>query len=227
MITLIHGDDTAASRDYYFSLRQKTNVPSLDGIALSLTDLQQQTSGSDLFGNTSHVFIENLLSKKKNAKEMEDFIALLNNTAADVILWESKELTQAQVKLFKKVQVKSFKIPAAVFALLDNLKPGNGKHLIDLFHQTLQDKDPEFVLVMLQRQIRILLALQSKSEKNISEITRMAPWQLGKLQKQSLLFITEELISLHSKLFYLELGMKTGSITQPLENEIDILLLKF
>lgn len=244
MLTLIHGDDTSASRNYYFDVKQIPGEKvTLDGVSVSPTDLQQVISGEDLFGTKKHVFIENLISKRKSSKDIESLVGLILASGADVTLWESKELTPKQVGLLKGANVKVFKIPATIFALLDALKPNNGKQLIELFHKTLADKEAEFVLVMLQRQVRILLALSSvipakagtqnkeldpgsQSGMTISELSRMQPWQKGKLEKQAKLFTIEQLVQLHTSLFDLELGMKTGGLTQSLENEIDLFLLQ-
>lgn len=226
MITLIHGEDTEASRNYYFDLKKKSKIAlTLDGVSLTLTDLQQAIDGQDLFGETKNVFIENLLSKRKSTKDIEQFVAVINSSGADIIVWESKELTPKQSGLFGKATARVFKIPSTIFTFLDGVRPHNGKQLLELFHKTLEDKDPEFVLFMLTRLVRTLLALQDNSKNQISEVSRMAPWQRGKVEKQATLFTAVQLIDVHSKLFALELGMKTGGLTLPLAQSMDLLLL--
>lgn len=226
MITLIYGEDTTASRNHYYELKQHAVEPLiLDGTTISLTDLQQALSGDDLFGTARDIFIENLISKRKSPKDIEILQHVLVNAKANIVVWESKELTKKQIEGFGKATVKQFKIPSTIFALLDGLKPENGKELFELFHKTLLDKDPEFVLVMLQRQVRMLLALQDTGTEQISEVSRIAPWQRGKLERQAKLFTTEQLMTLHNGLFTLEKNMKTGQLSQSLENEIDFLLL--
>ncbi|HYK09056.1 MAG TPA: hypothetical protein VEW42_06175 [Candidatus Eisenbacteria bacterium] len=233
MITLIHGEDITASRNFYFDAKKKSvDAITLDGTAITLTDLQQALSGSDLFGVKKDIFIENLISKRKSIKDIEQFVDIITDSNAETVLWESKELTPKQVGLFGKAAVRLFKIPSTIFAFLDGIRPNNGKQLIELFHKTLEDKDPEFVLFMLQRQIRTLLALSSSSEESesrsatfISELSRLAPWQKGKVEKQAGLFSTQQLLDVHDKLFQLELDMKTGGLTLPLAESIDMLLL--
>jgi len=226
MITMIHGEDIAASRDYYWNLKQKMpDSVTLNGATISLTDLQQAVAGQDLFGTKKTVVIEDLFSKKKSPKDLEQFTDILNNSDADIILWESKELTPKQVGLLKEKIIKLFKIPATIFALLDSIKPGGGKILIEQFHKTLEEKDPEFVLFMLTRLIRTLLAMQDNSSPTISEVSRLAPWQRGKLDKQAKLFRVDQLLSLHEQLFNLERNMKTGGLTLSLADSMDFLLL--
>jgi len=231
MITLVHGEDTTASRNFYFDVKKKSvDALTLDGATITLTDLQQALSGSDLFGETKQIFIENLLTKKKGSKELDSLTSLISQTSQTITLWESKELTPKQVGLFGKATVRLFKIPSTIFAFLDGIRPNNGKQLIELFHKTLEDKDPEFVLFMLQRQTRTLLALSSISDKptdqsTISEVSRLAPWQKGKVEKQAQLFTSQQLLDVHDKLFQLELDMKTGGLTLPLAESMDLLLL--
>ncbi len=228
MITILHGDDIAESRNEYWMLRQKkTDFIVLNGITVGLAELQQALSGEDLFGSKKPLFIEDLLSKRKSSKEVETLAEYINSTVADVTLWESKALTSKQIGLFEKALIREFKIPSAIFAFLDALKRGNAKQLLELFHKTLEDKDPEFVLFMLTKQIRSLLALsvRNQDDQSISEISRLAPWQRGKLERQAKLFTTDELITIHSKLYEIELGMKTGGLPFPLADSIDFLLL--
>ena len=249
MITLIHCDDIAASRNYYFELKSKfTDATVLDGTKITVTDLTQALEGQDLFGDAKQILIEELFSKKKSPKELESLSSLLlTHNSSPITLWESKELTSKQTSPLKGATIKVFKIPATIFAFMDAFKPKNGKELIHLFHKTLKDKDEEFVFFMLQRQVRMLLALnsshpgettisigsspkdsiaslQNDNKATISEVFRIAPWQKGKLGKQASLFGQEQLLNLHSSLFDIEYGLKTGNLPQPLIPTIDLLL---
>lgn len=231
MITIYHGDDTAESRNAYFTAKQKTtNATTLNGATVTLEDLQQALSGEDLFGDKKPIFIEDLLSKRKG-KDLDGLISLFQssivNDQSSIFLWESKTLTPKQAGLFKGATIREFKIPSTIFAFLDLLRPGNGKMLVEQFHKTLEDKEAEFVLFMLTRQIRMLLALSAESHdgQTISEVARLAPWQRGKLDKQAKSFTKERLIDLHSKLYELEFGMKTGGLVLPMKESIDMLLL--
>lgn len=226
MITLIHGENTAESRNYYLAERAKhPEKIVLDGVSLTLTDFLQAVSGNGLFGDQQTLFIEDLLSKRKASKELDALVTEIAKADAPIFLWESKDLTAKQVSPLKAAAVKQFKIPATVFAFLDSLFPKNGKKAIMLSHQLLQDEDVHFALFMLQRQIRLLLALTDTHEQTISEVKRMAPWQKGKMQKQAKAFSQQELLDIHEQLYQLELGQKTGGLAMPLEQEIDFLLL--
>ena len=226
MIQIIHGDDILSSRKFFLDKRQQaTNVHTLDGVTVTLTDLMQAFSGSSLFGSNENFFIEDLLSKRKSSKEVDELIDFLQ-TQQDtfIVLWESKLISPKQLKTLEKASVQEFKIPVVVFSFLDNLRPNNTTQLIRLYHEILIHQDAQYVLTMLLRQVRILLALSDPSEQTISEVAKLAPWQKGKLHKQAQLFSLKHLRTLHEKLFALEYGQKTGTLSLPVSEAIDFFL---
>jgi DNA polymerase III delta subunit len=232
MITIIHGDDTASSRNYFLELRQKQKDPlSFDGTKISITDLVQNIEGSGLFGDSKTIFIEDFLTKvkktDKNAKEIINFIAK-NSQNSTFVLWESKEISKRDLFVFKNSISKLFKLPKNIFLFLDNLRPNNSKHLLNLFHDALNSGiKEELILFMLQRQFRILLALSDPAENgSIEEIVRLAPWQMGKLERQAKYFDTSNLKKIYKKLYEIEIGQKTGKLPLSLTQSIDFLLLE-
>lgn len=235
MMTIIHGSDIAKGRQVFIDLRTTTpGTPILQGDRLSPIDLQQALSGGGLFGDQLTIYIEELLSKRKPSKELDALISLIVSSSQTIVLWESKDLTPKQISLFPKADVKQFKIPTVVFAFTESIAPQSSKKSLTLFHELLQYEDAAFALAMLQRQVRILLALRSPSvnreptnskQSNISEVSRLAPWQMGKLKKQAGMFSEKQLIAIHSKLYEIELGQKTGILSLSLDQAIDFLLL--
>lgn len=229
MITIIHGEDIAKSRMFFIEQKQQySDAVSLQGQGLTIAEIMQVFEGNSLFSEEKHVFIEDFFSKKKASKETDAIITVINENRSDahIYIWESKDLTAAQLKKFSGAIHRQFKLPQTLFAFLDAIKPGNGKLLVQLFHQTLQDQDVQFLFVMIIRQFRLLLALLHPTDIPIDEIKRMAPWQKGKLQKQATIFSTATLQKQYANLFELEYGVKTGSLTMPLEQAIDFFLLE-
>jgi DNA polymerase III delta subunit len=232
MITIIHGDDLTASRNYFLDLKLKqNNAISYDGTKITITDLVQNIEGSSLFGSTKTIFIEDLLTKikktDKNAKEILSFIAK-NSSESTFVLWESKEISKRDLFIFKQAIVKIFKLPKNIFLFLDNLKPNNSKNLLNLFHQALGSEiKEELILFMLQRQVRILLALSEPSNsESIEELARLAPWQMDKLERQARFFDIMQLKKIYKKLYEIEIGQKTGGLSLSLVQTIDFLLLE-
>lgn len=232
MITIIHGDNIAESRNYFLELKQKQkNIVSFDGSKITITDLVQNIEGSGLFGDTKTLFIEDFLSKVKKkdkiAKEILDFI-VKNSKESIFTLWESKEIAKRDLPAFKNAVIKVFKLPKNIFLFLDNLKPNNSKNLLNLFHQALESGiKEELILFMLQRQVRILLALSGSSDnESIEELVRLAPWQMDKLERQAKLFDQTSLKKIYKKLYHIEIGQKTGGLSLSLSQSIDFLLME-
>ena len=233
MITIIHGDDISESRRYFQDLKSlQKNAVSFEGGKITITDLVQNIEGSGLFGNTNSIFIEDLLTKlKKTEKTSKEILNFISENAGNssFVLWESKEIIKRDLSLFREAIIKTFKLPKNIFLFLDNLKPGNSKNLISLFHQTLDGGiKEELILFMIQRQFRLLLSLchpELVSGSQIDEANRLAPWQTVKLEKQSTLFSELSLKQIYKKLYEIELAQKTGSSSLSLIQNIDFLLL--
>jgi len=246
MLTIIHGSDTAQSRKHFLNEKQKyPEAILLDADQVNLTDLTQLFEGGGLFGETKHIFIEQYLTKKKKNSDYKAILAYFEKNAAEntIVLWENKELERSTVNSLKNPLVKVFKLPQTLFQLLDAIQPENNKLLIKLFHETIANTETEMVFFMLVRQFRMLLAL-SKNPLNpdanqhrglnsfeprdinqIDEIKRLAPWQKSKLEKQANAFEISHLLKLYDKLFAIEVGQKTGTLTSSLACAIDFFLL--
>jgi DNA polymerase III delta subunit len=231
MITIIHGDDITSSRNYFLEIKQKQkDALSFDGTKITITDLVQNIEGSGLFGDSKTIFIEDFLTKvkkiDKDAKEILGFIAK-NSEESNFVFWESKEISKRDLFAFKNAVTKLFKLPKNIFLFLDNLRPNNSKSLLNLFHQAIDSGiKEELILFMMQRQFRILLALSEHCDTPIEEVARLAPWQMGKLERQVQSFNQSKLKSIYEKLYEIELGQKTGGLSLSLTQTIDFLLLE-
>ena len=232
MITIIHGDHISESRKYFLELKDKQkNGLSFEGSKITLTDLVQNIEGSGLFDDSKTIFIEDLLTKlkktEKTAKEILNFIAK-NSKESTFVLWESKEITKRDLFIFKDAIARVFKLPKNIFLFLDNLRPNNSKHLLSLFHQAIDSGiKEELILFMMQRQMRLLLALSEPSENGqIEEVARLPPWQMDKLIRQAKSFDTLKLKNIYKKLYEIEIGQKTGGLSLSLIQSIDFLLLE-
>ena len=225
MLTIIHGDNIKDSRDFYLQLKQKmTEGITLQGDKINITDLTEAVEGSGLFVENKEVFIENLFSKRRSGKELDVLIEFLNNhLKSSIVLWEQKQVTKPQQKKLTGAIIKEFAYPQTLFHMMDALIPLNGKKLVLLYQQTLQHIEPEIILFMITKQVRLLLALKENSATNITELSIMQ-WQKPKLLKQSQLFNKEQLLSLHRKLFDFDWQYKTGNLTQPLPDTLDFFL---
>lgn len=226
MILIFHGDDIKTSRNTFIAAKQKSkDVFVRAGDTLTLTDLTQLFEGGDLFGTEKNLFIDEFFSKRRPSREIEQIIALLNNANGNITIWESKEIPKKSLSQFPKALIQQFKLPQSLFQLVDNLRPQNGELLVKLFHESLIALEPEQIFAMILRQLRILLALSSQPASNqIDEVSRLAPWQKGKLQKQATYFSEGKLQKLYQKMLSIDTAAKTGGSPLSMTQHIDFLL---
>ena len=228
MLTIIHGNDIVASRKFFLQEKQRfTDATLIQEGEVNLTSLAQVLEGGGLFGDSKTLFIEHFLSGRRKSLEKEfviDYLVKHAKTHA-IFLWEGKELERGVISPFKGANLKLYKLPSSLFALMDAIKPGNGKALIQLFHSCLETTETEMVFFMLVRQFRLLLAVAGKDVEAISEVGRMASWQRGKVEAQAKLFDTTRVIDLYSMLFQIETLYKIGGLTGSLVAQIDFFLL--
>ena len=228
MLTIVHGDDTAQSRKYFLAEKERyRDAISLEAEKITFTDLKQIFEGGGLFTESKTVFIEQLLTKKKKIGNIETILSYLQEQAEThaVYLWEGKELEKSTLNPFKKALIKPYKLPQSLFLFLDNLKPGNTKVLLSLFHKTIINVEEEMVFFMLVRHVRMLLGLLEPSADEIDELKR-ASWQKPKLTQQARSFGKEKLLQIYADLYGIEKAQKVGLLPTNLTNSIDFLLFK-
>lgn len=226
MLTIIHGDDIVSSRNYYISKRQQIEGSIiLYGESLNMSLLMQVFQNATLFDITEkNVFLENFFQKKEN----KDLISYLQDQSkkSNIFIWECKELSKANIGLFKNPNVKIFLLPKTLFVFLNELKPNNSKKTIVLFHKALEQAEEQLIFFMLVRHFRLLLAIQENTiESQIDEIKRLASWQKSRLSSQAKLFSKDKLKKIFGRVLDIDIAQKTGKTGLPLVNAVDFLLL--
>lgn len=228
MITLIHGDDVSASRKLFISIKEKfPDAVSFNDESITLTDLTQEIEGGGLFSEKRPVFIEQLLSRKKDISERDAIIKLINSSrSSEIYLWEGKEIEKKTVSALGSITDKLFKIPKTLYLFLESINPGNANLRLKNFHQTLTSVEAELVFFMLIRHFRLLLAFSESPPAAINETKRLQPWQTKKIEMQAKRFTKDELKKAYNNLLEIEINLKTGGLSMDLVSTIDILLLE-
>jgi DNA polymerase III delta subunit, C-terminal domain len=228
MIKIIHGDDTASSRNYYISERDKAESPVIfEGEKLRITPLMQSLQGGSLFNEEQEIFVENFFSTKKSNPEFKAITDYLKTFSqkANITFWENTEVSKTDISSFENPAVKLFKIPQKMFLFVDSIKPGSLNN-IKLFHELLEQAPVELVFFMIIRQFRILLATSDYEDKNpIDEVKRLAPWQMSKFKSQAKLFGGEKLLKAYNQIYKIDSASKSGKLPATLTQAIDFFLL--
>lgn len=224
MITIIHGDDVVSSRNLFLEEKKKSTSPIVDAATLELSYLVQMFEGTSLLSDNKNLFVEYFFSKI-SSKMLDDIASYLNRVHKNghIVFWESKEIGKKSLTLFKNPTIRTFKLPKALFAFLESIQPGARSNLA-YFHKALQTTEPELLFYMIVRQFRLLIAILAGSKNSIDEVTRLAPWQRGRLKRQARFFSLDSLKRNYEKLFAIELAHKTGKSPLSLTQSIDFFL---
>ena len=217
MITIFHGDNYVASRNF---LNQVKNATKLDAKSIKLEDLTQALEGNNLFGDQKPVIIENLLTLPRSKTKQILIDIVINSHDKDVYLWDKKAITAAIKKQFKAAKIQEFKLTKFIFKFLDSIRPNNQKQILSFLHQSTDTDPAELVFYLLHRRIsQLIVALDSPSD------LKGAPWQIGKLKSQTKGFTLNQLVKFHQKLIDLDFSIKTGRAVIPLASQLDLLFL--
>ncbi len=220
---IFHGDDGITSYQKLSELIENykasgREVVYLDGPTLDPTHLRQLTSVG-LFGSDKVLVIKNLLSNQKS-KSKELLVDILSQvTDTEVILYESKKLSDTNLKQFPKAKVSSFAVSQVIFKFLDLLRPGNYRNILTGWNRLVTLKhEPEYVFAMIVRQIRLLI--QAKSGPSY---LKLAPYPKKMFLDQAVTYDLSHLLDLHEQLYQIDKKIKTGASPLP----IDQLLIQF
>lgn len=223
MIYIFHGDATAKSRLLYQEAISKERtlgheMQNIEGDKLSPSDLESYLTTSNLFA-VSSLAIEGLLSRLRS-KDKEACIDLLASYSGEknIILWDKKEITPANLKKFAKAKISNSKADTVLFEFVENIYPGNTDHVLSLFHELLKLTNELIVFTMLVRQIGYLIIIKSATN------PKFAPWQLGKLRSQAAKWENKQLEDFLLALQKIDLSIKKGASKLSYIEHLDIML---
>lgn len=219
MITLLHGDHAAASREELTrrteeAKKQGKEIRRLDGKALDALTLTQAVESSSLFGGTVLVIIERFLTKDTKLAH----IIKRSADSADIIIWEDKEVGKTLIaQIDANASVKLFKIPAVIWELLDSMKPANASRLLALLSQVLKRDAAELVFYHVASRVRSLIMIKDGV---VPE--KIKPWQAARLTSQTKSFTMDKLLAMHGRLLSIDISTKTGTSPFPLAQQLEL-----
>lgn len=227
MITIIYGDDIVVSRKLLEQEKLKNasnEIINLNGTTLTFNAIIVAGESSSLFSVQKTIIIENLLKNlSKKTKELEKITHYLSNQTSShtFILWEQSEITQTLIKRLPKAKIIHCQLPVVVFKFLDSLAAVDYSTILSLFHTFLENREAEFIYVMLLRQFRYLII---GKDLGVSGFKDISPWQAKKFTSQSRYFTMAKLVSSYRQLLSLDYKIKTGQTPYTLAELLDIFL---
>lgn len=116
---IIHGDNQIASRDCLISSKTGKQVLEFFGNNLNQDQINQALNTQSLFGQVYTVVIEGIFRERQSSAKKDLLAYLAKNQSADIIIWESKDVT-SQLKDFDSKLIRKFDLPKHIFKFLDD-----------------------------------------------------------------------------------------------------------
>lgn len=228
MLTIICGEDSIASREYFINLKKGYGAKGYEVYHLAAGEFQEinrwLADSLSLFSQKLVFFTENLsknYSRRGNPGIDKSIYRLIDTKEAEVIDWE--EFTPArELKLLKGAAVKEFKPDMSIFKLVDACYPGNLKNFLRILNDLPIKIDDGFIFIMLARHIRNLLLIKS-GETN----SKLQSWQVYKLKGQARHWELNSLTSFYDGLHRIDVSSKTGRNPFSIKKSLEILACYF
>ena len=224
MLTIICGEDSVASRNYFTDqqllLKEKDfEIVNVDYHQILELD-ETGSSESSLFASKRAYFTQSL--NKKVFKKMSDrnekkIQAIISSKEIQVFDWE-EETSSRDLKSIKGIIVKEFKPDKNIFKLLDSCYPGNLKRFIDTLNILSESTEDIFIFIMLARHMRNILIIKTGEK-----IPKLMSWQIGKLANQAKYWELKNLINFYQGLHRIDVNSKTNGTPFSVKKSLDIL----
>lgn len=233
MLTIVCGEDSVSSYNYYSSLKKTFQDKNYEIHDINSADLENinkwMGESQSLFKQNKVFFTVNVnkrLSRKLNLKINRVVEKLIKDKTVEVITWE-EELSSRELK-FPKVSgtvrylIKEFKPSQNIFKLQDALYPGNLKSFLSILNQLTETVDENFVFIMLIRHLRNLLLVKTGQGNS-----KLQSWQIAKLKYQASKWPLDKLINFYDTFHKIDFSQKTSTNPYSLKKSLDILSLYY
>lgn len=223
MLTIICGEDSVASRDYFLG-QQKIfaekgfEIVNIDYRRVLELD-QSEASSASLFTQKRVFFTSDLnkkVLKKLNVKTEKKIKNIISSAGIQLFDWE-EETTSRDLKSIKGIVIKELKPSQTIFKLLDSCYPGNLKQFISGLKIISESSPDIFIFIMLARHMRNILIIKSGEK-----IPKLASWQMAKLSNQAKYWRLENLMNFYQGLHRIDVNSKTSS-PYSIKKSLDIL----
>lgn len=226
MVSIYCGDDTVSSRRQFsqaLSTLRTQGTPCI--IAPDVESAIRELQSVSLFQENQVVALENALSRKPQRDALIKVIKE-SPTTSDLYIWEGALDPKSIKRYFPQARIFTSALPTNMWKFLDALMPGNLKTCMRYKAQLDESVDEHMLLFMMQRRCKDLLALEMK----VVGKRKVAPWQASQLLIQGRKWgdssqnRIQNLSKIYHKLYDIEVGTKTGTLSFSIQKALDISL---
>jgi hypothetical protein len=202
---VIHGDhsDKISQRVTNLIAQGKKRKMQIFRYAAGEDPVSERISSVSLFGNQLHVI------EKTGKLSSADTGWLSNNLSridGQAVFYNEGYLPPKVLKIFpKSARVETYKLPRAIFNLLDSFYPKNQKRIVQLTEELKKKEAAEFVLALLARRLKDLYVIISEPS-----LIKLEGWRRQKYMNQAKMFTTLKLKSLIKKLSVADITSKSS-----------------
>jgi len=169
MITIFHGDDLAASRlafSQFLDQNSSKNRLHFNSKTIDLDRLNNFVSGGSLFSGNQLLIIDNLFSLPKPI--FDKISQIINqNKQVELVLWQDKNLTAAQLKTFPSAVNHCYKADNQIYSCLNAIKPHNLILFNQLYDQIIDQELFDLFLYLLKNSLRRQLQTYSRFSQSV------------------------------------------------------------
>ncbi len=126
MITIFHGTNPVQSRQAFFDFLGQFSPSSIirfDSKSVEFNQINNYLNGGALFPEENVLAIDNFFSTNKTV--LDKLVSILSKSEINIVIWQDKALTAAQIKIFPGAKINFFKSDNQIFSCLNSIKPGN------------------------------------------------------------------------------------------------------
>ena len=228
MLTIIHGENIIASRNFLFSSIQNAKIKNKEIIIFNPQNLTPEglitAFEGSLFSQQKLVVFESLSSLPSSLKKQ--IISCINQHQKDnnIIIFEKKTARSPWLRQFPDAVNRLFKPSPIIFHFLDGLGiKKNRKQNLQFLNQLFTQKATGLVFYFLTKRLEDLILVK---EKKLASLSVKAPWQKQKLVQQGKNFTQQQLTNLLSQLAILDFRQKTGQLPYSIEFGLELLIAK-
>jgi len=226
MLTILHGENIVASRNFLSSLINQAQNKKLPTIRLTSGDFQIDNLVSalepDLFGQKKLIILDDFQKFSPQSQKEIAKVIKKNPSQSQIIIWANKKMPAKTLNLFPQKQDRLFKPDNLVFTFLDSLSPDNKEKCLKLLNQALDREETGLVFYLLVGRVEDLIIAKTGHQDQLKK----APWQKSRLSAQAQKFSLSQLKKFLKGLIALDYQQKNGQLFCSLEFGLELLILK-
>ncbi|MCX6726745.1 MAG: hypothetical protein NTY75_02915 [Candidatus Shapirobacteria bacterium] len=194
MITIFHGDNQELSRTAFVDATDKLtgfDILQVDAKTADDNQISQFLNSLSFISASKAICFTNFFSIPK--AKLDKIIKVINSSDSNVLIWQDKQLTPAQLKLLPQAKVELFKADNIIYLCLNQIKPKNLVKFISYYHQVIDNGLYDLLLYMLKNNLRQKLTSYSSFNPDLLKKTYLQLIELDYQNKSGNLAIAKEI----------------------------------